>query len=119
MTDTDPLHRYLLDGAAELDLPLTVPAVAALTRYVARRRSDEVPASPQMTLPPQQRSVLIGLARGETLLETAHRMVLSQNTVKSHRGWIYRTLDARTGPHAVAIAIDMRLLSPSVAGGWR
>ncbi|MFD6620046.1 response regulator transcription factor [Streptomyces albidoflavus] len=112
----DRLHSYLLDGAAELDLPLTVPAVADLAQYVARRRSDEAPASPQMTIPPQQRSVLIGLARGETLQETAHRMVLSQNTVKTHRAWLYRTLGARTGAQAVAIAIELRLISPTVAG---
>ncbi|MEV6833562.1 helix-turn-helix transcriptional regulator [Streptomyces sp. NPDC051133] len=67
-------------------------------------------------LSPRLVDVLQALAAGETLSETATRLSLSEDTVKTHRRRLYARLGARTGAHAVAIASRSELLTP-IGGG--
>lgn len=67
-------------------------------------------------LTPRLVDVLQALAAGETLGETAARLRLSEDTVKTHRRRLYARLGARTGAHAVAIASGRGLLT-SIGGG--
>lgn len=53
--------------------------------------------------------VLAGAAAGETPRETAARLHLAHDTVRTQRQLAQKRLDARSIPHAVALA---------VAGGW-
>lgn len=58
----------------------------------------------------RERDVLAGLADGETAEETAARLYLSSETVRSYRKRVIAKLGARNGPHAVAEAYKRGLL---------
>lgn len=55
--------------------------------------------------------ILEAAARGETMEETAKRLWLSFETIKSHRRHIIAKLGARNLPHALALAIRSGALS--------
>ncbi|MEU7597529.1 LuxR C-terminal-related transcriptional regulator [Streptomyces sp. NPDC039022] len=63
-------------------------------------------------LPQQQRAVLVAMANGLSVGETARRLCLAPATVKSHRRLLYRRLRVRSGAHAVATALRVGLLDP-------
>ncbi|MFH8752997.1 response regulator transcription factor [Streptomyces rimosus] len=74
-------------------------------------------------LPQQQRAVLVAMANGLSVGETARRLCLAPATIKSHRRLLYRRLGARCSAHAVATAIRVGLLDVAdvqdPAGGER
>ena len=55
--------------------------------------------------------VLDAAARGETMEETATRLWLSLETIKSHRRNVIAKLGARNLSHAIALAIRSGILS--------
>jgi DNA-binding CsgD family transcriptional regulator len=55
--------------------------------------------------------VLHAAARGETMDETATRLWLSLETIKSHRRYVIAKLGARNLPHAIALAVRSGLMS--------
>ncbi|MDX2538851.1 helix-turn-helix transcriptional regulator [Streptomyces scabiei] len=64
-----------------------------------------------------QLNVLIGAARGEPAEETAERLGIAHDTVKSTRARTLRRLGARTITHAVAIAVAAGWITPAEFGG--
>lgn len=68
----------------------------------------------------QQLAVLVGVANGESIKETAARLWLSCGTVRCHRAGAYRRLGARNGAgHAVALAMAAGLIRPEQVRGVR
>lgn len=61
----------------------------------------------------RQREALVWIARGYTADQAARRMGISRDTVLSHLKRIYARLGARTGPHAVALAMVAGLIHPA------
>jgi DNA-binding CsgD family transcriptional regulator len=53
----------------------------------------------------RETEILAGAADGETAVQTGQRLYLSPETVKSYRKRIIAKLGARTGTHAVAVAL--------------
>ena len=53
----------------------------------------------------RETEILVGAAEGETAAQTGARLYLSPETVKSYRKRIIAKLGARTGTHAVALAL--------------
>ena len=109
----------------DVSTPLSPARLHAIRDYVARTagstsRTDMLRAllaeidrlaenrAPNV-LTVQQLRVVIGLARGETVIETARRLALSPDTVRTHRRRLFRRLRVHNGAHAVAIAF---------ANGW-
>jgi len=64
-------------------------------------------------LTPKEMEHLRYLADGLTRPEIAKMLTISQDTVKWHRWWLYVKLDAKNGPHAVAIAFRRGILPVS------
>jgi DNA-binding CsgD family transcriptional regulator len=62
-------------------------------------------------LTPREIEVLQGVADGETAAQTGRRVYLSEETVKTYRKRIVGKLEARNGPHAVAIGLRRGILS--------
>lgn len=60
----------------------------------------------------RQLDVLDGACRGETTIETAARLRISVNTVRTHREALLAALDARTIAEAVHHAHEEGLLKP-------
>lgn len=71
--------------------------------------ADREQGAVQRPLTVAQWEALAAAARGETLDETAARLIVSVHTLKSRRARIVRLLGARDLTHAVALA---------VAAGW-
>ena len=62
------------------------------------------------TLSPREREVLSRLADGRTIPEIAAELVLSPLTIRTHVRNAKDKLQARTTAHAVAIAVDKKVL---------
>jgi DNA-binding CsgD family transcriptional regulator len=67
-------------------------------------------------LTPMMFEVLLGVAEGESCEDTARRLYLSENTVKSHRRRIYKRLGATNAAHAVDIGYRAGLLDVARGG---
>ncbi|MFH9823069.1 LuxR C-terminal-related transcriptional regulator [Streptomyces bobili] len=102
------LRRHIVAVADELNLPLTLRQVDQLTNRVALRSARGKASTLHLTN--QMYAVLVGLASGEEVEQTANRIGRSVDTVKSHRRRLYKALEAENGPHAVAIAMNAGLL---------
>ncbi|MEU9640894.1 LuxR C-terminal-related transcriptional regulator [Streptomyces sp. NPDC048188] len=67
------------------------------------------------------RPVTTGLASGEDTQTTARRIGRTENTIKTHRRKLYAKLGAKSGAHAVLIAVSVGLLHApkvqTVSGG--
>lgn len=63
-----------------------------------------------MTLSERQREVLALLADGCSYQEIGVRLSLTPDTVKNHLQAAYHKLGARSGAHAVALAIRTELI---------
>ncbi len=92
--------RRALRGELYLD-----PAVAA---PVARRAVTRVQPDP---LTPREREVLALIARGFTNRQIAETLVISLNTVETHRRHILEKLGARSRAQLVAYAMERGLLA--------
>ncbi|MFF7142330.1 response regulator transcription factor [Streptomyces nodosus] len=113
------LRQHLADAADELDLPLTVRDINQLAaRTTARLAASTAPAHmPEMGISKRGYDVLVGIALGEGSPETARRLHLGTDTVKTHKRRLYKVLDARTAAHAVAIATRRGILRAVETGG--
>jgi DNA-binding NarL/FixJ family response regulator len=102
VTPQNSLRQYLAEAAAFTGIALTPLEVARLSYQINVRAAESAKAS--LRLPPRLFDVLQGLAAGENLCETAKRLCISEDTVKTHRRRLYLRLGAKSGAHAVAIA---------------
>lgn len=65
---------------------------------------------PTPVLTPRERAVLDELARGASYADIAQRLVVSENTVKTHISSLYAKLSAKRRSDALAVARDLNLL---------
>ena len=87
------------------------PAAAEVVSLDAARIRREL-AKRAHRLSRREVAVLAGLARGEATDDIAEAMVLSPHTIRSHVKAAMRKLRARTGAHAVAIALASGTIEP-------
>lgn len=113
--NTPPGLRQLMSQAAsELGICLTEYEVAALARQIGVKAA-QVPVGGRK-LSPRLLDTLQALAAGENLPETAARLRISEDTVKTHRRRLYAQLGARSGAQAVAIASRQGILAGAAGG---
>lgn len=99
----------LFDAAGELAwfLGSQVELGEDSPRLFAARR--ERAARLVATLPPRQRQVLEQLSRGLLNKQIAHRLRISEKTVKMHRALLFEKLGVRTSADAIRIAVEAGL----------
>ncbi|MEW2420491.1 hypothetical protein AB0911_08095 [Streptomyces nigra] len=108
MITVENLRKHVLTAAEKYGFPLSIRQAETLTNHLAVH-ANRGPAS-TIRLTDAQFAALVGLASGEDAKETGRRIGRTENTIKTHRRTLYAALGARSGPHAVAIAIDLGLL---------
>ena len=74
---------------------------------LAERRIDS--AAAVQTLPPRQREVLAGMARGLLNKQIAWELKISEKTVKMHRALLIERLGVATSAEAIRIAVEAGL----------
>ena len=114
MNSTVRLRQLIAEAADESGIVLSPREIDVLADRVTVKAAQGMKSV--LRLSPRLTDVLQGLAAGESLPETATRLYLSENTVKTHRRLLYKRLGAETGAHAVAIASAQGLLLP-IGGG--
>jgi DNA-binding NarL/FixJ family response regulator len=117
ITVTD-MREHVLTAAEKYDLPLSIKQADVLSNHLAVYASQGTARKARLT--DCQLATLVGLASGESAKETGRRIGRTENTVKTHRRRLYKALGARSGAHAVAIAIATGLLrapQPKTASG--
>ncbi|MYR46754.1 helix-turn-helix transcriptional regulator [Streptomyces sp. SID5910] len=107
ITVTD-LREHVLTAAEKYDLPLSVKQADTLTNHLAIYANRG--QSRQVHLTDAEFGALVGLASGEDAKETGRRICRTEHTIKSHRRALYKKLGAKSGPHAVLLAIGLGLL---------
>jgi DNA-binding NarL/FixJ family response regulator len=117
---------FLLKDATPDELVAAVRVVAAgesllapavTSRLIAHfaRQPALVSTPPSLTeLTPREREVLVWVARGESNAEIAARLVLAEQTVKTHVSRIFYKLGIRDRAQAVMVAYETGLVSPGV-----
>jgi DNA-binding NarL/FixJ family response regulator len=115
---------FLLKDTTPDDLVAAVRVVAAgeslLAPAVTRKliahfvRQPTVASTPPSldALTPREREVLVWVARGESNAEIAARLVLAEQTVKSHVSRIFLKLGIRDRAQAVMVAYETGLVAP-------
>jgi DNA-binding NarL/FixJ family response regulator len=81
-------------------------------RYVSPRLQAVLDTSP---LTERHVEILDRMARGETRLEIAQALGLSENTVRSHTKELYKRLGVNDRAHAVAVAVREAVILPPSA----
>jgi DNA-binding NarL/FixJ family response regulator len=114
LADTQPgLDRRLQTAGQTTGILLTIHEVRLLADHITRSyRRDAADNAAYFKLHPRLTETLHALAAGESMPETAARLGLSVNTVKTRRKHLYRRLGARSAGEAVAIGYRMRLIPP-------
>jgi DNA-binding NarL/FixJ family response regulator len=120
---------FVLKDAPAADLVRAVEVVAAgealLAPTVTRRLIADVAARPTVAraapsrfevLTPREREVLVEVARGLSNAEIAARLVLAEETVKTHVGHILAKLSLRDRVQAVVLAYETGLMTTRGAG---
>jgi DNA-binding NarL/FixJ family response regulator len=115
MNSTLRLRQLIAEAADESGIALSPQEVDVLAERVTVKAAHGMKSVLRLT--PRLADVLQGLAAGEQVPETASRLYVSENTVRTHRRLLYKRLGAATGAHAVAIASSQGLLLPIGAGG--
>ena len=120
---------FLLKDATPAELVAAVRVVAAgeallapvvTSRLIAHfaRQPALVSTPPSLSeLTPREREVLVWVARGESNAEIAARLVLAEQTVKTHVSRIFLKLGIRDRAQAVMVAYETGLVSPGGPGG--
>ena len=115
---------FLLKDATPDELVAAVRVVAAgesllapavTSRLIAHfaRQPALVSTPPSLNeLTPREREVLVWVARGESNTEIAQRLVLAEQTVKTHVSRIFYKLGIRDRAQAVMVANETGLVSP-------
>src|SRR5690606_9641669 len=101
------LTRHIVDAADDLHLPLTIRQAGQLATRVAMATATRPGA---VVLPNLSLDTLLALASGESLAETAARLDISVDTVRSRRRALYRRLSVSTAGEAVAAGVRLGLL---------
>ena len=110
---------YLLKTASKDELLQAIRAVAsgagylqaAVTMHVLKRVAHDARSSgSRRTLTQREVQVLEALAAGLPNKIIAHRLELSEETIKSHLRSLYEKLGAADRAHAVSIALRQRLI---------
>ena len=96
---------YVLKEAPHETLVRAIEKVAAGERYVDRALMPAFLPARDEILTTREREILQLLADGMSNADVADRLVISQETVKSHVRHILAKLEADTRTHAVAIAL--------------
>ncbi|MDQ3788194.1 MAG: response regulator transcription factor [Actinomycetota bacterium] len=117
---------FLLKDATPDELVAAVRVVAAgesllapavTSRLIAHfaRQPALVSTPPSLAeLTPREREVLVWVARGLSNTEIAERLVLAEQTVKTHVSRIFLKLGIRDRAQAVMVAYETGLVSPGV-----
>jgi DNA-binding NarL/FixJ family response regulator len=106
-TEPDELRKALLrvsQGQSVLSPEVTAPVMKALAR------SSQIP---KVLLSDRELEVMRCLAEGQTTLQIAARLFISENTVKTHVRHILEKLEASNRTEAVSKAIQMGLIQRS------
>jgi DNA-binding NarL/FixJ family response regulator len=106
-TEPDELRKALLrvsQGQSVLSPEVTAPVLKALAR------SSQIP---KVLLSDRELEVMRCLAEGQTTLQIAARLFISENTVKTHVRHILEKLEASNRTEAVSKAIQMGLIQRS------
>ena len=110
---------YLLKTASKEELLHAIRSVAsgagylqaAVTMPVLKRVAHDARSSgSRRDLSPRELQILESLAEGQSNKTIAHRLSLSEETVKSHLRSLYEKLGAADRAHAVSIALRQRLI---------
>jgi DNA-binding NarL/FixJ family response regulator len=104
-TDPEDLKKGILrvaDGQGVLS-----PEVTAMVLRTAARRGPEEPTS---MLSERELEVMACLAEGQTTLQIANKLFISENTVKTHIRHILEKLEAANRTEAVSKAIQLGLI---------
>jgi DNA-binding NarL/FixJ family response regulator len=102
--------RVIAKGESLLDPAVTSRLIA---HFASRPRLASTP--PRLdVLTPREREVLVWVARGESNVEIAARLVLAEQTVKTHVSRIFLKLGIRDRAQAVVVAYETGLVSPGV-----
>lgn len=83
------------------------------TTYAAGQRPRikvSGPLPPEIELPEREMEVLNGMSEGKSNAEIGDGMYLSEDTIKTYAGRLFRHLGARDRAHAVAIAFRTGIL---------
>jgi DNA-binding CsgD family transcriptional regulator len=110
MNSTMRLRQLLAEAADESGIALSQREIDVLAHRVTVKASQGLRSVLRLT--PRLFDTLQGLAAGENLGETAARLNVSEDTLKTHRRRLYKRLGATGGAHAVAIAGSQGLLLP-------
>lgn len=110
---------YLLKTASKDELLHAIRSVAsgggylhaAVTMPVLKRVAHDARSSgSRRELSPRELQILESLSEGHSNKTIAHRLSLSEETVKSHLRSLYEKLGAADRAHAVSIALRQRLI---------
>lgn len=105
------LMRLLTDAANQTQMPLGHQRAAVLAHQIHRNLTREAHANADyFGMNPRLAETLHALAAGENAPETAARLGVSVETVRTRRKDLYRRLGAATGAQAVAIGCRMGLV---------
>jgi DNA-binding NarL/FixJ family response regulator len=104
-TDPDELRRSILRVAQGQGV-LSPEVTSKVLKVVARHPGNE----PQNMLSERELEVLICLAEGQTTLQIANRLYISENTVKTHIRHILEKMEASNRTEAVGKAIQLGLI---------
>jgi DNA-binding NarL/FixJ family response regulator len=113
----DATPDELVAGVRVIAARESLLAPAVTSRLIAHFASQPKLAStpPRLdALTPREREVLVWVARGESNVEIAARLVLAEQTVKTHVSRIFLKLGIRDRAQAVVVAYETGLVSPGV-----
>jgi len=102
--------RVVAEGESLLAPTVTSRLIAHFTRQPALVGTP--PSLAELT--PREREVLVHVARGLSNAEIAARLVLAEQTVKTHVSRIFLKLGIRDRAQAVMVAYETGLVSPGV-----
>jgi DNA-binding NarL/FixJ family response regulator len=105
--------RAVAAGESMLAPSITLRLIEA---YVDRGKSQRDPPAALSTLSDREREVLQLVARGLSNVEIAHRLFLSEATIKTHVAHLLQKLALRDRVQAVVLAYEHGLVQPGSGG---